>query len=93
MFYEANDSLINLILIGVMGFGEGWKGCMLWGPRWHEKWDNVLCCSWQDDKAGNKKTKREAGVKEEQKGKERIPGMKDGRHLLQLKYLKGGSLD
>lgn len=26
MFYEANDSLTNLILIGVTGFGEGWKG-------------------------------------------------------------------
>lgn len=35
MFYEANDSLVDLILIGVTGFGEGWKGCVLWGPRWH----------------------------------------------------------
>lgn len=26
MFYEANDSLSNLILIGVTAFEEGWKG-------------------------------------------------------------------
>lgn len=95
MFCEANDSLINLILVGVTGFGEGWKGCMLWGPRWHWKWDNVLCCSWQDHKAWNKRTKidqREAAVKEEQKGKETIPDTLCGRHLLQFKYLRDGSL-
>lgn len=35
---------------------------------------------------------RESGLKEEQKGKERIPGMLGGRHLLQLMCPKGGSL-
>lgn len=28
MLYGANDSLTNLILVGVTAFGEGWKG---WG--------------------------------------------------------------
>ena len=77
MFYEENDSLIDLILFGVTGFGESWKGCLLWGPRWHEKWDNVRYCSWQDHKAGNKRTKInqwEARVNEEQKGKEKPGG-------------------
>lgn len=28
---KKNDSLITLILVGVTGFREGWKGCLLWG--------------------------------------------------------------
>lgn len=57
MFYEANDSLMSLILVGVTGFGEGWKGCMLWRLKWHQKWDSALYCSWQGHKAENKRIK------------------------------------
>lgn len=89
MFYEENDSLMSLILAGVMGFGEGWKGCMLWRLKWHQKWDRALYCSWQGHKAGNKRIKDQSVVQEEQEGKGWIADMLGGTHLLLFQYPKG----
>lgn len=52
MFYEANESLMSVILAGVMGFGEGWEGCMLCRLKWHQKGDRALYCRGQGHNAG-----------------------------------------